>query len=317
MKALHRPPSPEIARAAAARIAPYVKRTPVVANDGLIYKLECMQVTGSFKPRGAFNAALQLDDEAKARGLVAVSGGNHGVAVAHVGKRLGIRTTVLMPNTTPSWVVERARNDDAEVLLFESIADAFVDMERRTAAGQTPLHPFDDARVMAGQGTIGLELLEDIPDLETVVISIGGGGMIAGIAAVVKAMRPQVRVYGVETIGADAMRKALDAGHPVALERIASIARTLGAPIVSESTLAATRALVDDVVVVTDAEAVRSIVALQSALNLTVEPASACCHAALRLGLVPRSSKGATAVVLCGSNIGLDELDQWRRRFGV
>jgi len=317
MKALFKPPSPSTARAAAARIAPYVRRTPVFSADGTAYKLEFLQVTGSFKPRGAFNAALQLDDAARARGLVAVSGGNHGMAVAHVGRALGIGATILMPDTTPSWVVERAQRDGAEVVLFASIALAFADMERRVAAGQTPLHPFDDEHVMAGQGTVGLDLLEDIADLETLVISIGGGGLLGGVASVVKALRPSVRVYGVETIGADAMRKALDAGHPVALPAITSIARTLGAPSVSDSTLAAARELVDDVVVVSDAEAVRSLLQLQADMKVTVEPASSCCHAALRLGLIPRASRGTTAVVLCGANVGLEEIEQWRRRFGV
>ncbi len=317
MKALFKPPSPSTARAAAARIAPYVRRTPVFSADGTTYKLEFLQVTGSFKPRGAFNAALQLDDAARARGLVAVSGGNHGMAVAHVGRALGIGATILMPDTTPSWVVERAQRDGAEVVLFASIALAFADMERRVAAGQTPLHPFDDEHVMAGQGTVGLELLEDIADLETLVISIGGGGLLGGVASVVKALRPSVRVYGVETIGADAMRKALDAGYPVALPAITSIARTLGAPIVSDSTLAAARDLVDDVVVVSDAEAVRSLLQLQADMKVTVEPASSCCHAALRLGLIPRASRGTTAVVLCGANVGLKEIEQWRRRFEV
>jgi len=222
-----------------------------------------------------------------------------------------------MPDTTPSWVVERAQRDGAEVVLFASIALAFADMERRVAAGQTPLHPFDDEHVMAGQGTVGLDLLEDIADLETLVISIGGGGLLGGVASVVKALRPSVRVYGVETIGADAMRKALDAGHPVALPAITSIARTLGAPSVSDSTLAAARDLVDDVVVVSDAEAVRSLLQLQADMKVTVEPASSCCHAALRLGLIPRASLGTTAVVLCGANVGLEEIEQWRRRFGV
>lgn len=315
MRALQRPPTPETAHAAAVRIAPFVRRTPVFAVDGTTYKFEFLQVTGSFKPRGAFNAALQLDDAARARGIVAVSGGNHGPAVAHVGRRLGIRATVLMPQTTPGWIVERAKAEGAEVALFASIADAFAEMEKRSAAGQVPIHPFDDERVMAGQGTIGLELLDDIPDLSTLIVSIGGGGMIAGVASVIKALRPEVRIYGVETIGADAMRRALDAGHPVALPAITSIARTLGAPSVSESTLAATRELVEDVVVVSDAEAVRSIVQLNDELKVTLEPAASCCHAALRLGLIPRASGGTTAIVLCGGNVGLEEIAQWRSTF--
>ena len=304
-------------RAARTRIAPYVRRTPVFATEGLTYKFEFLQVTGSFKPRGAFNTALQLDATARERGLVAVSGGNHGLAVAHVGRTLGIRATIVMPASTPAYVVDRARGDGAEVLLFPNIGEAFADMERRVAAGQTALHPFDDDRVIAGQGTIALELLEDIPDLSTLVVSIGGGGYIGGIAIALKALKPSVKVYGVETKGADAMRLALDAHHPVKLERIESIARTLGAPMVTDRTLAAVSQFVEDVVVVSDTEAVRSIVQLHDELKVTVEPASACCHAALRLGRVPAAATGTTAIVLCGGNVELEEIIKWRRDFGV
>jgi threonine dehydratase len=317
MKQRVRVPSLEDVRAARARIAPYVRRTPVFAADGLTYKFEFLQVTGSFKPRGGFNAALQLDSRARERGIVGVSGGNHGLAIAHVGRRLGVRATVLMPRSTPAYVVDRARADGAEVELCATIAEAFTQAEGRMAAGQTLIHPFDDERVMAGQGTIGLELLEDIPDLATLIVSIGGGGLIAGVASTVKALKPDVTIYGVETEGADAMRLALDAGHPVTLPRIASIARTLGAPSVSDATLEAVKELVENVVVVSDAEAVRSIVQLNEALKVTLEPAASCCHAALRLGRIPRSATGATAVLLCGGNVGLEEIIEWRRSFGV
>jgi threonine dehydratase len=317
MKQRHRLPALEDVRAARARIAPYVRRTPTFAADDLTYKFEFLQVTGSFKPRGAFNAALQLDAPARERGIVAVSGGNHGLAIAHVGRRLGIRATVLMPDTTPAHVVDRARADGADVELKKTIGEAFAEAERRTAEGQTAIHPFDDERVMAGQGTIGLELLEQIPDLATLVVSIGGGGLISGIASAIKAIKPDVAIYGVETEGADAMRRALDAGHPVTLPAITSIARTLAAPSASDATFAAVSEFVEDVIVVSDAEAVRSILQLNEALKVTVEPAASCCHAALRLGRIPRAAKGATAVLLCGGNVGLEEILEWRRRFDV
>lgn len=312
---VHPLPTPETARAARERIANYVRRTPTAAAGGTAYKFEFQQVTGSFKPRGAFNAALQLDAAARQRGIVGVSGGNHGLAIAHVGKRLGIRATVLMPQTTPPFVVERARADGAEVVLTATIAEAFQMAHERQADGQALIHPFDNEHVIAGQGTIGLELLEDLTDLTTLVISIGGGGLISGIASVVKALRPEVKIYGVETEGTDAMRKALDAGHPVTLSAITSIARTLGAPSVSETTLAATKALVEDVVTVSDAEAVRSILEIQDQLSATVEPAASCCHAALRLGRIPRAATGTTAVLLCGGNVTLEQIASWREAF--
>ena len=308
-------PTPEDARAAHRRIAPYVRRTPIIAADGIVYKLEFLQVSGSFKPRGAFNAALQLDPQARARGIIAFSGGNHGLAIAHVASRLRIPATIFMPKTTPAAVADRARSDGADVVLTESIAAALEQVEARAASGQVLIHPFDNEHVIEGQGTIGLELLEDIPDLATLVVSIGGGGLIAGIASVVKTLKPDVRIYGVETRGADAMRLALDAGKPVTLPAITSIARTLGAPAVSDTTLHAAQTLLDDVVTVDDADAVASILALVDELHVTVEPAAACCHAALRLGLVPHASHGTTAVVLCGANVAPEEIAAWRATF--
>jgi threonine dehydratase len=228
---------------------------------------------------------------------------------------LNVPATIFMPKTTPEAVIERARADGADVALTETIAQALEQVEERAAAGQTLIHPYDDERVIEGQGTIGLELLEDIPDLATLVVSIGGGGLISGIASVIKQLKPQVRIYGVETRGADAMRKALNAGQPVTLPAITSIARTLGAPIVSDTTLHAVQTLVDDVVTVDDADAVAAILDLQKDLHVTVEPAAACCLAALRLSLVPRAPDGATAVLLCGGNVGLDEIIAWREAF--
>lgn len=310
-------PSLDQAREARERIAPYVRRTPTYAYGGVAYKLELLQVTGAFKARGAFNAALQLDAQHRARGVVAVSGGNHGLAVAHVGKALGMRATVVMPESTPARIVERAREDGAEVILVPTIAEAFALTEERRAQGQAVIHPYDDQAVMAGQGTIGFELLEDIPDLETLIVSIGGGGLIAGVASVVKSLRPSVRVYGVETEGADAMRKALDAGKPVTLPAITSIAKTLGAPYVSPSTLEAVQRYVEDVVVVSDAQAVDAIVTIQDALHVLAEPAASCCHAALVSGLVPRAKEGTTAILVCGGNVSLDDVAAWRAELRV
>ncbi|TAM75250.1 pyridoxal-phosphate dependent enzyme [bacterium] len=310
-------PTLDQARAARERIAPHIRRTPTYAHDGIAYKLELLQVTGSFKARGAFNAALQISPARRALGVVAVSGGNHGLAVAHVGKTLGIRATVVMPETTPARTVERARADGAEVVLVPTIAQAFALTEERRAQGQAVIHPFDDPAVMAGQGTIGFELLEDIPDLETLVVSIGGGGLIAGIATVVKALRPRVRIYGVETEGADAMRKALDAGEPVTLPAITSIAKTLGAPYVAPATLDAAQRLLEDVVVVSDAQAVEGILAVQDALCVLPEPAASCCYAAVSAGLVPRARKGTLAILVCGGNVSLDDLARWRTMLAV
>src|ERR1700693_1096333 len=174
-------PSLEDVRAARKRIAPYVEVTPTFARDGVAYKLEFLQHTGSFKVRGAFNAALQLTQEERSRGVVAMSGGNHGLAVAYVGRVLGISATVVMPKTTPQFVVDRASADGALVELTDTISAAFTRVDELVREGQMLLHPFDDLRVIAGQGTIVLEMLEQLPDLMTLVASVGGGGLIGGI----------------------------------------------------------------------------------------------------------------------------------------
>jgi threonine dehydratase len=305
-------PSLDDVLAARRRIAGYVIETPSIARDGLAYKLEFLQHTGAFKVRGALNTALQLEPEERERGIVAVSGGNHGLAVAYVGRVLGIAATVVMPNTTPAFMVDRARSDGAEVILTETIVGAFAKTDELVRAGRTLVHPFDDVRVIAGQATIALEMLEQIPDADVYLLSIGGGGLLAGFASVVKQRKPEARVVGVETRGADAMRLALDAGKPVTLRAITSIARTLGAPAVTERTLRAVQRYVDEVVVVDDRDAVAAIVELQETLGILVEPAAACTLAALRLGLV-RASR--PALLMCGCNVGLDELAGWRLRF--
>jgi threonine dehydratase len=298
--------------AARKRIAPYIVQTPSIARDGIAYKLEFLQHTGAFKVRGALNTALQLTAEERARGIVAVSGGNHGLAVAYVGRVLGIAATVVMPNTTPAFMVDRARGDGAEVILTETISRAFEKTAELVREGRTLVHPFDDVRVIAGQATIALEMLEQIPEADAFVLSIGGGGLISGFASIVKALKPSARVVGVETRGADAMRLALDAGEPVTLPAITSIARTLGAPAVTDRTLHAVRQFVDEVVVVDDRDAVAAIVELQERLGILVEPAAACTLAALRLGLVRASHP---ALFMCGCNVGLDEIAAWRLRF--
>jgi threonine dehydratase len=307
-------PSLDDVREARRRIAGYADTTPLALRDGLGYKLEFLQHTGSFKVRGAFNAALQLSQAECARGVVAVSGGNHGLAIAYVGKVLGIPATVVMPKSTPEYVVGRATADGARVLLTETIAEAFARVDELARDGLALLHPFDDVRVIAGQGTLGLEMLEQMPEVKTLVVSIGGGGLISGIAATIKRMKPDVTIVGVETKGADAMRQALDAGRPVTLPGITSIARTLGAPAVSERTLHAVRQYVDEVVVVDDRDAVAAIIELQEKLGMLVEPAASCTHAALGLGLVRREDP--TLLLLCGSNVRFDEVVAWRQRFG-
>lgn len=305
------------------RISPYVRRTPTVHSADLsrqlgrdvVAKIELLQLGGSFKVRGAFNTMLQLSAGERRAGVVAVSGGNHGIAVALAAAALRIPATVLMPATTPRTSIAAARGHGAEVVLLDTIAEAFDQAEQRGRAGAQVIHPFDDPEVIAGQGTLGLELLEDAPDVTDIIASIGGGGLISGLIAAVKPQRPDIRIWGVETAGADAMSQALAAGHPVRLDSITSIAKTLGAPAVSERTLEFVSRGVEDVLVVPDSEAVTAIGTLADELNVITEPAAACTwSAALRLrDRLPTEAR--VALVLCGGNVSLDDIVGWRSQF--
>src|SRR5882672_5214770 len=234
-------------------IAPCVRRTPLTASAALserlktnVYvKLELFQKTGSFKVRGAFNKALSLSPEERGQGLVAVSGGNHAQAVAYAARNLGLKAVILMPESTPRNYVEATRGYGAEVKFAADVSAAFREVAEYERQGWAYIHPFDDPAVMAGQGTIGLEILDDVPQVTDIIASIGGGGLIGGIATAVRTLKPAVRVWGVETEGADCMSKSLAAQKVVTLDAITSIARTLGAPAPSEPTLAMARELLE------------------------------------------------------------------------
>ncbi len=295
------------------RIFGHVKRTPLQRNETLsrhvgtnVYvKLELFQKTGSFKVRGAFNKLLSYPTEQLSSGVVAVSGGNHAQAVAHASSVLGVDAVVLMPESTPRNYVDATRGYGAKVELTPTIADAFVVIERYRSEGRVFVHPFDDELVMAGQGTLGLEIVEDLPDVSDVIVSIGGGGLMAGVASALKAKKPAVRVWGVETAGADAMSQAIDAGHPVELSATTSIAKTLGAPSVSEATLAAAQQYLESVTIVTDGEALDALRLILERLKVLTEPAASCTLAAAEK---LRSDLGSHVVlILCGGNLALED----------
>lgn len=311
--------------AAAARIAPHVLRTPLLYSpevSGLLgrrvsLKYELFQRTNSFKVRGAFNKMLQLTPAERERGLVAVSGGNHGKAVAYAARELGLRATIVMFQNAAASTVQACQAYGARVELLPTAADAFTRAFALQNEGATLIHPFDDPAVIAGQGTLGLEILADAPDVTDVVISIGGGGMFGGVAAAIKARRPEVRLWGVETEGADAMNKALIAGKPVPLGAMTSVATTLGAPEVSELTLALMMRHYQTRFVVPDHDVVLDLLWLLERAKVLVEPAAACTlTAAKRLG--NRFKEGQHVVlILCGGSITMDELSSIRGRVGV
>ncbi|MFH1331514.1 MAG: threonine/serine dehydratase [Actinomycetota bacterium] len=312
----------EEVRVAAPLVAPHVHRTPLVASRTLAerlgtrvsLKLEVFQKTGSFKPRGAFNELLHLSPDQRRRGVVGVSGGNFAQGLAYAGRELEVPVLILMPEGTPPHYVAATRGYGAEVEIAPSIADAFSRAEAYREEGRAALHPFDDPWMMAGNGTLGLEVVEDAPDLTDLFVSIGGGGLMAGVAAAVKGLLPDARVWGVETLGCHAMRLALSVGHPVEMKPT-SIAKTLAAPWVSAGTLAAAQAYLEDVVVVPDAAAVAALVFLLERAKVLTEPAASCTLAAAE---TVRSRLGEHAVlILCGGNAAVSDVTAWRERFGV
>ena len=296
------------------RVAPHIKRTRLERSETLsrhlgtnVYvKLELFQKTGSFKVRGAFNKLLSTPAEKLKNGVVAVSGGNHAQAVGFAASQLGLDAVVIMPESTPRNYVDATRGYGARIELVPTIAEAFAAAGRYESEGRVFVHPFDDDLVMAGQGTLGMEIVEDLPELTDVVVSIGGGGLMSGVAMAIKAAKPEARIWGVETVGADAMSKAFEAGHPVTLPAITSIAKTLGAPAVSEATLAAGQKYLESVTVVSDAEAVDALRLLLERLKVLTEPAASCTLAAAEK---LRSNLGSHVVlILCGGNLALEDL---------
>ncbi|MFE7852882.1 threonine/serine dehydratase [Streptomyces sp. NPDC057403] len=310
--------------AAAERIAGHVVRTPTLPSPGLsgllgapvTVKLELLQRTGSFKARGATARLLSLGEPERAAGVVAVSGGNHGIALAVMAAALDVKATIVMPRSAPARAVEIARESGASVRLTDDMAGAFSLMTRLQEEGLTLVHPFDDPVVIAGQGTMGLEFAADAGELTDVLVSVGGGGLISGVAAALRERRPEVRIWGVETEGAEAMSRALAAGGPVPVP-LSSLVSTLSAPSVSELTYAHVSALVDDVLVVPDREAVRGTLDLADHAKVWAEPAAGCLLPAARQ-VLERVGEGARiGLVVCGGNATTGDVMGWAERFGL
>ncbi|MEU3513628.1 threonine/serine dehydratase [Streptomyces longwoodensis] len=310
--------------AAADLIAGHVIRTPTVPSPGLTAllgapvtaKLELLQRTGSFKSRGATAKLLSLRDAERAAGVVAVSGGNHGIAVAHMAGALNVKATIVMPRSAPARAVRIAEAAGASVRLTDTMDGAFELVGRLRDEGLTLVHPFDDPLVVAGQGTVGLEFAEDAGDLTDVLVSIGGGGLISGVAAALRARRPGVRIWGVETEGAEAMSRALAEGGPVPVG-LSSVVSTLSAPAVSELTYAHVSALVDEVLVVSDREAVAGTLDFAEHAKLWTEPAAGCLLPAARRVLERVGEEARLGLVVCGGNTTTGDVLDWAERFGL
>jgi threonine dehydratase len=305
-------------RQARARIQPYVRHTPLLPLPALRgdlpaalrLKLENLQITGSFKARGVFNTLLQLDPTERERGVVAASGGNHGAALAYGAWRLGLPATIFLPERASADRVARIAAWGAQVIKHGAVwDDAHARATKHAAAtGSTYVHPFDAERTMIGQGTLGLELLDDAPGLDCVLIAIGGGGLIAGMAAAIKQLRPQTRIIGVEPIGAASMGYAVAAGQVRPLPEVRTIADTLAPRAVCARTLALTQQYVDEIVTVSDAHMVAAMRWLWAECNQLVEPAGAAVIAALQTGAVDIGAHTQPVALICGGNAAVESV---------
>ncbi len=311
---------PAIVLAARERIASRVHRTPMLRSSSLsavlgidlAFKAELFQRTGSFKVRGALHKLSCLSADAAANGLVTISAGNHAAALAYAAREAGLRCTVVMPQAANPTKVRATEAYGAEVVLHGSVQEAFVRChELEKERGLLYIHAFDDPEIVAGAGTLGLEVLEQVPELDTVLVPIGGGGLISGVALAVKHLRPRARVIGVEPEGAAVMWASLEAGRALRVDQLSTLADGLAPPMVGELNFQIVQRYVDGVVKVSDAEILDAMRLLMSRCKLVVEPAGAAAFAALMARRVSVTGGERVVVVLSGGNVDLAQLGNW------
>jgi threonine dehydratase len=282
-----------------------------LADDTVYLKAEHLQKTGSFKARAALTRISSLRPEERARGAITISAGNAGQAYAWAGRQAGVPVTVVMPEGAVPSKVAACREYGAEVVLHGThVGESLAYLQRlREERGLTLVHPYDDPEVLIGNGSCGLEILEDLPEVDVVVVAVGGGGLIGGITVALKESRPEVRVYGVEPVGSDALRRGIAAGKPVSIEP-RSVADGLGAPSAGHLAIAIGRRYLEDVVLVDDPTILGGLRFAVERLKQVLEPAGATALAAVLSGAIPLRDGDRVCVVLSGGNVAVDRLGE-------
>lgn len=301
------------------RIRPHIFESPCAHSQLLSDQLGCevflkldnMQATGSFKERGAANKLAQLSDDERQHGVIAASAGNHAQAVAYHGARLGISTKIVMPEGTPLVKAQRTKNFGGEVVLFGPNYDAAYARAREIQAeeGRTFVHPFDDPAIIAGQGTVGLEILDQVPDVDAILVAVGGGGLVSGILAAVKGRRPDVQIIGVEPEVIPSMKTALQNNAIVELPSAQTLADGIAVRKVGRHTFEQVQHHIDDMVTVSESEIARAILLLLEQEKTLAEGAGAAALAALMSGRVKLPGK-KVCVLICGGNIDVNVISR-------
>ncbi len=306
------------------RIGSYVRQTPtwewnsgvkskIFGDDAKIsLKLELLQFGGSFKARGAVNNLLNLNPEQRAKGVTAVSAGNHAIAVAYASSVCESTAKVVMPKSANPMRIEKCIAMGAEVVLKDDVHQAFAEVRRiQEEEGRFFVHPFEGETTVLGPATLGYELMQQVPNLDAVVVPIGGGGLCAGIATAVKLINPNCKVYGVEPEGANTMTLSLKSGKPESIDAVKTIADSLGAPYAAPYSFSLCQKYVDEVVLISDQEMCDAMSILFHDLKLAVEPAGASATAALSGPLRQKLAGRHVALIVCGANIDLQSFNRY------
>ena len=299
------------------RISPYINKTPIISSSSLndmfdldiFFKLELMQKTGSFKSRGAINKVLQLSEEERSRGVVAISAGNHAQATSWACSQFGIKSKIIMPHTASQSKIDATESYGGEVILTkEKMMDTcqkLIDEENLSF-----VHPFDDLDILMGQGTVALEVINEIKNLDYAFISIGGGGLIAGMACVLKQINPKIKIIGVEPINSNVMTNSIKSGKPEIFDTInnKTIADTLAAPFAGKITFEYVKEYVDDIINVSEDEMIESLRMMIERLKIVPEPSASACFVPIVFNKLNIPSKSKCLVVVCGGNIDLKRI---------